>query len=1089
MMQARTIDRPEVPSSAIDVTLFGPTVVLRDGVPVDLGRRQVRQLVTILASRDDWFSADALIDHVWAHGLPVNPRKALNVALSRLRSALGDDAHRVETTGVGYRLRVDSVDVGTFANLVEQARSVTDGEAADLLGTALRLWVADPFADAVDSLGLTGHRANLWELRRYAATRRVELLTEIGRAEEAVAVAAGIPDDGVVRERAVIAHAIALARLGRKPEAIALTSAAIDRLRSEHGLVPSASLLDAEQHILTGSVDLIAGSAGRARPTADVFVGRGEELAVLSQVAVGACCAVVAEAGTGKSALLDQLADRLVTEGRSSLRIDVAATPERPLDTVARLCLELINRTEGLELRPEFQPAIGRICPELGFVGSAALTRDSLLDDLVRFVETYCGEIVLIVDDIHWVDGGSAAVLERLVARGRVAIVAASRPSGDTRLGLLLGSRPGSGPFAALAESAGRVEVIHLAAFTRVEAMALVESRSGRSIDDNFVHLLLEHSGGNALFLRLLIDRWVEGEPLDGDLPSSILVTVGERLDLLARTVVDTLQYAAAAGRSFRVQTLRQVRPNADADLLAAAQAGIVRLDDVGDVASFIHAVVGDSCYQLLAEGRRISIHDEIAFVLETDGAPAAEVARHHVASASLDPHRAIWTSIRAAGEFIVGFDWETALGHLDRAVALADEYLIHEPLIRAHIAVRRGTAGRAVSAPSYVADLLEGCEHARLAEEHELFVVAVTELCGHGHTTKAADVDERVLGLLDEALGLSIEPAIRAELCAASASFFSTSNAAHRGRQLFREAWEIAAELGDPQVEAAIVAHAHLGFSHPDDFELLVEASRRMSEIAGSDAEMIWEAAFVRFECTVIVGDAEGAQQAIDEMRLYAPQVVRRPRDFGLAFSESAHARLIGNLDTAQQHADRTLVLGLERFDESWAMTIYGLLLVGIRSEQGRLGELTDVIESMVEQSPEYPPFHAVAAAVATVRGDAKSVRSHLDVVSRDGFSTVVRDVHFTSLITLVAPAIAAHGTTEEIAALDKILEPFAGRMSWNGASSDGPIDGARALLAVARGDVETAAVFQQSADELVARFRQPALVVESVSVHTSRS
>lgn len=1088
-MQPPPTDRRDVRRSVIDVTVFGPTVVLCDGAPIDLGRRQVRQLVTILASRDDWFSADTLIDHVWAHELPANPRKALNVALSRLRSALGDDAHRVETTGAGYRLRVDRVDVGTFSDLVEQARSVTGGEAADLLGAALRLWVADPFADAADSLGLTGHRANLWELRRYAATRRVELLTEIGRAEEAVVVAAEIPDDGVVRERVVIAHAVALAQLGRKSEAIALTSTAIDRLRSEHGLVPSASLIDTEQRILTGSVDLIAGSTGRARPTAEVFVGREDELAILSKVAAGACRALVAEAGTGKSAVLDQLAGRFLAEGRSSLRIDVAATPERPLDTVARLCLGLIDRIDGLELRPEFHPAIGRICPELGFVGSAALTRDSLLDDLVRFIETHCTEVVLIVDDIHWVDGGSAAVLERLVDRGRVAIVAASRPSDDSRLGFLLGSRPTFGSSATREESAGRVEVIHLAPLTKGDVLALIESRSGRSIDDDFVQLLLEHSGGNGLFVRLLIDRWVEGESIDGDLPSSILVTVGERLDLLARAVVDTLQCAAAMGRSFRVQTLRQMRPNADADLLAAAHAGIVRIDDMGDVASFVHAVVGDSCYQLLAEGRRVSIHDEIAFVLESDGAPAAELARHHVASASLDPHRAIWTGIRAAGEFIVGFDWETALVHLDRAVALADEYLIDEPLIRAHIAVRRGTAGRAMWTPSYVEDLLEGCEYSRLAGEHELFVVAVTELCGHGHTTKAAVVDERVLVLLDEALGLPIDRAIRAELCAASASFFSTSNAAHRGRQLFREAWEISAELGDPQVEGAIVAHAHLGFSHPDDFELLVEASRRMSEIAGSDAEMIWEAAFVRFECSVIVGDAEGAQQAIDEMRLYAPRVVRRPRDFGLAFSESAHARLVGDLEAAQQHADRTLVFGLERFDESWAMTIFGLLLVGIRSEQGRLDELTDVIESMVEESPEYVPFHVVAAAVACVRGDALAVRSHLDVVSLTGLSPLVRDVHFTSLITLLAPAVAAHGTTAEIAALDEMLEPFAGRMSWNGASSDGPVDGALALLAVARGDVESAAALQQSADELAARFRQPALVVESLPVHTSRS
>ncbi|BAN01052.1 BTAD domain-containing putative transcriptional regulator [Ilumatobacter coccineus] len=1076
MAQVAGVSESDLDGNRLVVDVFGPTVVRVDGRPVELGRKQVRQLVAAFAVRRDWVSADALIDHLWADALPAHPRKALNVALSRLRSALGGLGERLEVAGNDYRLRTDSVDVERFTELIESARGLDRRAAVEAYEEALALWTAPPFSDEFESPAVVARRLSLEELRWFATVRLAELCNELGEPERAVEVSARLVDDSTVRERAVIAHATGLAMLGRKSEALSMVAAAVSGLRDQLGLEPSPGLLATEQALLAESFELEAGSVKRVRPDTGVFVGRAGELETLKAVEPGRSISVIAEAGTGKTALLDRFGELVVDAGGVVARVDVVATPERPLDTIAHLCLalcELPPPSGELDTTGEFAAALARICPELGIPRSGSLTRDALFDDLTRFVERRGRQAVIIVDDAHWIDSGSAEVLSRLIHRGRLAIVVGLRPVDDHRFDFL--QVADESPVERADDApAGRCEPLHLQPVERSDVVALVASRSTRAVDDAFIDDLIRASGGNTLFLRLLIDRWVEGRASDDELPSSILVTVSERLDLLAKSVVDTLQVAAALGSTFELHTIRQLRPNVDADLPAAVAAGIIRVDAASESASFVHAVVADACYQLLGEGRRIAIHEDIAFVLEGDRAAQAEIARHHVAAAPLDPERAVWTSIRAASEFIVGFDWETAAQHLDTAASLVDELDLDDVSLRAHVLVRRGAVGRALSSTDYLHDLFHGAELAREAGDDELFVVAVTEMCGHGQTTRAGDLDPRVAGLLDEALSLSIAPALRAELCAASVPLFSTSNQADRGRALYHEAWRIARDLGDTFVESAVIGHAHLGFAHPDDFELLAGAAQRMTDIAGNDADLIWEAAFVRFECSVIRGDAAAAQQAIDEMRLYTGKVGRRPRDFGMAFSESAHSRLRGELEAAERHAESALSIGLERFDATWALTVYGLLLLGIRREQGRAGELEAAIAEMLAGQPDYLPFHSVASVVAVESGELDVARAHIDVLARDRFGGIVRDVHYTSVILLAAPAVASVGEQGEIEALEALLRPFSGRMSWNGAASDGAIDGALALLASARGDASAAERYRLAAASLESRFRQ---------------
>lgn len=1076
------------PVRRLDIALFGATAVRLDGSTVDLGRRQVRRLATILAANAGArVSSDLLIDHLWSTSLPENPRQALNVVLSRLRSALGDASDRLRADRDGYCLLVDAIDIDLFVEAFERARPLTGDEACAALGAALELWTDEPFADEADSEMLHGRRAKLTELHWFAVTRRTELLIESGDPDSAAAVSAPLVGQGAVRERLVIAHARALALSGRKSEALAVIAAATSELRSVHGLEPSQALVVAEHEILDGAVELGAVDVRARRPATEFFVGRQRELQSLAAVRPGRSISLVAEAGMGKSALLDH---HLSERDRSHfVRVDVSRRPERPLDSVARLCLDLmaragINSLDGVDV--EFRAALSRICPEYATARSVALTRDSLVDDLARFIERAADAAVLIIDDAHWLDGGSVDVFARLVARGRVAIIFGLRPTDDPGCRSLVGIGAPPAIGGADDELATRCVAHWLEPITRDDVSVLARSILGRSISEVRVDSLLAASGGNALFIRLLLDRWADGGATDTELPSSVLVAVSERLAGLSGAALETLDIAATIGPRFELHSIRQLRPNADADLEAAAEAGVVVVDSSADIGTFLHALVADVCYQLLAPARRLALHDQVGRTLEFGGAAAPYYARHYVEAASLDPHRAVWASIEASTDFVTGFDWLVALEHLDKAAVVIEEYAIDDLSARAHVSIRRGTVKRAIGETEYVEDLAIGCGLARDAGDLELFAVGVIELCGHGMTTLAGGIDERVVGYLNEALLLDLEGAVRAELCAAALPLFSTSNEAERGRALFHEAWTYVRGSDDVDLEAAVIAHAHLGFSHPDDFDLLVEASDRMTSLAGNDPSMIWEAAFVRFQCAVVSGDPTRAHEAVDVMRLFTPLVVRRRRDFGMAFTESAHAALSGDFKQAELAADEALRVGLERFDPSWATSVYGLLLLTIREQQSRLPELADSMRHLRDSRPDYLPFLAVSARVADAAGDLENARRYLDAVAANHFVNIVPDLHYTAVLTLIGPVVATLGTPGEIVALRELLTPFSGRMSWNGASSNGPVDSALAVLARAAGDDELSRQLQSSSDALVESFRTSS---ERGPVHTSMS
>jgi TolB-like protein len=95
------------------VLLPGRRQLLRDGIPVPLGSRAFDLLLALVEARGELVSKNALLDRVWP-GTVVEENN-LQVQMSALRKALGEDANRLIVTiaGRGYRFAATVVTTPT----------------------------------------------------------------------------------------------------------------------------------------------------------------------------------------------------------------------------------------------------------------------------------------------------------------------------------------------------------------------------------------------------------------------------------------------------------------------------------------------------------------------------------------------------------------------------------------------------------------------------------------------------------------------------------------------------------------------------------------------------------------------------------------------------------------------------------------------------------------------------------------------------------------------------------------------------------------------------------------------------------------
>ncbi|MCP4535400.1 MAG: AAA family ATPase, partial [Delftia sp.] len=323
--------------------------------------------------------------------------------------------------------------------------------------------------------------------------------------------------------------------------------------------------------------------------------------------------------------------------------------------------------------------------------------------------------LLLILDDVQWVDSASTGLLFHLGRRlegSRVLIACAYRPE-EVALGRPLTSsrqwerHPLEKALGEFKRQFGDVWV-DLGQAQEAEGRRFVDAwleTEPNRLDEAFQDALFRHTGGHPLFtvelLRAMQERgdliqdedgqWVLGAALDWEtLPARVEGVIEERVGRLEEELREILTVASVEGEEFTAQVVARVGEIGERQLLRALSQELEKrhrlVREQGELAvarqrlsryRFAHALFQGYLYNSLGEGERRLLHQEIGAVLEELYAGAgrteeiaAQLARHYAGDAAKERHYAKLAGERAAAAFAN----DEALRHLSRALELTPE-------------------------------------------------------------------------------------------------------------------------------------------------------------------------------------------------------------------------------------------------------------------------------------------------------------------------------------------------------------------------------------------------------------------------------
>ena len=419
------------------------------------------------------------------------------------------------------------------------------------------------------------------------------------------------------------------------------------------------------------------------------FVNRSAELGVLeacwqdARAGTMRLVDLAGEAGMGKSRLVHHFRERATgedaavvvghcsAEGRSTPFLPFVEIVKKSfrltdLRDAAGVRASLTRGLEALDLQPEEHwPYLANLVGAdsgdvLASVDSEAIgvrTRASLR----RVLQQSCRRrpTVLYVEDLHWIDSASEAVVTGLLescADHRLLIIATRRPD----------HRPPWLTDAAAADPGSPVTSVSLAPLSGRHSAELATGRLGMAgLNHELRRVLVDKTGGNPLFLEELasyllssghIEAGSANDPAAPDgsgddalaslslssggvaaaVPASLEGLLLERIDRLGDAERTTLRVASVVGRQFDVALVREVAAIEDA---ASVLQGLEALDLVfssSDASRFTfkHALIRDVIYGSLLSDDRELLHLEIARALERRhgelASDAVEDLAHH---------------------------------------------------------------------------------------------------------------------------------------------------------------------------------------------------------------------------------------------------------------------------------------------------------------------------------------------------------------------------------------------------------------------------------------------------------------------------
>lgn len=258
MLQTEVGDRREEAVSDLRmVRVLGPIDRLTaDGIRPFGGRQPQAVLGTLVVALGHAVTADQLIAVVWGDEPPMSAPNSLQVCISRLRGMLGSSTIEREDHTYTLHLDPDLVDACIFERLVGEAAAMESDPPGRrrTCDRALGLWRGRPFGDLADEDPFRLETLRLDELRLLAMELRLTADFALGRSDLVVGVLEAAVEENPYRERLWLLLIEALAREGRRVEALR-TAERLRQMLGEVGLDAGAALRCLEDAIASDTLD------------------------------------------------------------------------------------------------------------------------------------------------------------------------------------------------------------------------------------------------------------------------------------------------------------------------------------------------------------------------------------------------------------------------------------------------------------------------------------------------------------------------------------------------------------------------------------------------------------------------------------------------------------------------------------------------------------------------------------------------------------------------------------------------------------------------------------------------------------------
>jgi DNA-binding CsgD family transcriptional regulator len=359
------------------------------------------------------------------------------------------------------------------------------------------------------------------------------------------------------------------------------------------------------------------------------LIGRADDVAYLTgfvdQAAVsGGALLLSGEAGVGKTVLLDAAAAHAEAAGRRVLRA-AGAEFERSVSFAGlnQLLSPVLEQARGLS--PAYRRALDvALGVRMGSSPDQLMLSNAALALLVQTAAA--GPVLVLVDDLPWLDRASAVVLG----------VMARRLAG-TRVGFLAVSRSGEDGFF----DRGGLTVHEVRPLSQAAAAELVGDRFPALAPRVRQRLLADARGNPLALLELPVALTGQQRAGTGPLPAllplsrRLQATFESRITALPGPARELLLLAALDGTG-RLRTLQAAGPGPDGvdELAPAERAGLVRVSDDASQLAFRHPLTRSAVVALSTSAERRRAHQALARALS--GEP--ERAVWHLAQAAAGP-------------------------------------------------------------------------------------------------------------------------------------------------------------------------------------------------------------------------------------------------------------------------------------------------------------------------------------------------------------------------------------------------------------------------------------------------------------------